>query len=226
MPLQSTQQVIALAAGVVSAIMLLLSIRKMRGEVYVPRSAPIVAIAITALAVATYVALTGVAVNWTLAALLLAAGFLVGLLEGQATRLYYRGPIIVGKRSFGYLVVWGLAFLLALALGQAESAVLQASGALVMMFGLGIAIGDNINLLARQAMLKPQPAAPAGTAFLEPAAYAADRQRPAPNASSVPPANTLNRGGGCTGCAAGCLTGVSVLVVLAIVIVALALNIL
>jgi hypothetical protein len=204
MPLYDIREVVTLGAGVFSLIMLLASIRKMGQEMYVPVSAPFVAIAVTALAVGIYIALTGAQVNWQAAALVMGAGFFIGLLEGQLTRLYYRGPIIFGRRSAGYLALWGLAYLLTLALSQIGSETLQAAGVMVLVFGLGMAMGDNINLLVRQAVLKsPNPA-----------------RQPAPPGQTAPPAAgpATRRSGGCA-LAIGCLIGLACLAAILIVAV-------
>ena len=152
-------------------LMLLLSIRKMSEEVYVPKIAPLIIIGITALAVFAYVTLTRTQINWSVAALLIAGGFLIGGVEGQMTRLYYRGPIIVGKRSVGYLIFWGLAYLLTMALTATGNGTLHAAGVMTLMFGLGIAVGDNTTLLFRQLFLKrpPAPATPTVTQPITPA---------------------------------------------------------
>ncbi len=141
-----------------AAIMLLLSIRKMSEEVYVPKIAPLITIAVTALAVFAYIALTRTPINWTLAGALAAGGFVLGGLEGQMTRLAYRGPIIVGKRSVGYLVFWGLAYVLTMLLTATGDSALHAVGVMTLMFGLGITVGDNTVLLWRQLFLKRPPA--------------------------------------------------------------------
>jgi|GEM_PF-1090679 len=157
----SPETIQSIATSIPAALIVLtlvLTIRKMREEMYVPKITPVIVIAITGLAVFVYAMLTRTPINWWLAALLLAVGCLIGWFEGQMTRLYYRGPIIVGKRSVAYLVFWGLAYLLTMALTQTGSTALHAVGVLSMMFGLGIAVGDNLNLLMRQATLKPQPA--------------------------------------------------------------------
>jgi hypothetical protein len=160
MALEFFARIITFAAGAFSMIMLIQTILKMREETYVPKLAPIITIVTTSFIVVLYVILTGAPINWLLAVLLLSLGLLFGLAEGQMTRLYYRGPIIVGKRSVGYLILWGLAYLMAMALTQTGNAALHAVGVLTMMFGLGTALGDNLNLLVRQSTLKPQPAIP------------------------------------------------------------------
>lgn len=152
-------------------LMLLLSIRKMSEEVYVPKIAPLIVIGVTALAVFAYVTLTRTQINWFVAALLVAGGFLIGGVEGQMTRLYYRGPIIIGKRSVGYLIFWGLAYVLTMALTATGNGTLHAAGVMTLMFGLGIAVGDNSTLLFRQLFLK-RPPVPAVSPIAQPIAPA------------------------------------------------------
>ena len=147
-------RLITLVSGVASAWTLVKTIRKMREETRMSRLTPIVAIGATLLTTLLYLFLTAAAVNWLLVLPLLAVGFLLGLAEGQFTRLYYRSATLVGKRSVGYLVLWGLAYLLTLALAQWGNAGLQAVGVLTMLFGLGMAVGSNYVLLRKQNRLR------------------------------------------------------------------------
>ncbi len=65
--------------------------------------------------------------------------------------------------------LWGLAYLLTMALAQTGSAALHAGGILTIMLGLGTAVGSNLNLLVRQSMLKPQLAVSLPSAMPAPA---------------------------------------------------------
>jgi len=152
-------------------LMLLLTVRKMGEEVYVPKIAPLIVIGVTTLAAFAYATLTRTQINWLVAALLIVGGFLIGGMEGQMTRLRYRGPIIVGKRSVGYLIFWGLAYVLTNVLSATGNGTLHAAGMMTLMFGLGIAVGDNTTLLARQLFLK-RPPTPAPTPSGQPIAPA------------------------------------------------------
>lgn len=156
---------VALGAGAFGFVMLLLSINKMRKEMYTPRWAPLILIAVTVLTVLLYVWLTAASVNWLLAAVLLGVGLVIGLGQGQMTRLYYRGPLIFGKRTKGYLLFWGVAYFASLLLTQSGIAAAHALGVLGMMLALGVAVGDNLNILARQARLRPPPTALPETAI-------------------------------------------------------------
>ncbi len=155
MSLEWVERLVAFGSSVFTVITLLLTIRKMRQEMYVARITPLIIVLVTGFAVGIYILLTGTAINWLLAGVLLAAGFVIGVMEGQMTRVYYRGPIIVTKRSVAYIVFWGLAYALTMALSQTGSVSLHVAGVLSMLFGLGLALGDNLNLLVRQSLLKP-----------------------------------------------------------------------
>jgi hypothetical protein len=65
---------------------------------------------------------------------------------------------LVGKRSVGYLILWGLAYLVTMLLSQLGNAALHAVGILTMLFGVGTAVGSNLVLLVKQLTVKPQPA--------------------------------------------------------------------
>ena len=158
------ERFVALGAGAFGFIMLFLSIRKMRQEMYVPRWAPIILIGVTAFTVMLYVWLTAAPINWLLAVALIALGLVIGAGQGQMTRLYYRGPLIFGKRTTGYLLFWGIAYFASLLLTQSGIAAAHALGVLGMMLALGVAVGDNLNILFRQGRLirppvgNPEPA--------------------------------------------------------------------
>jgi hypothetical protein len=154
---------------------------------YVPRWAPIILIVVTTLTVFLYVWLTSASVNWLLGFALLGIGLVIGAGQGQMTRLYYRGPLIFGKRTTGYLLFWGIAYFASLILTQSGIAAAHALGVLGMMLALGVAVGDNLNILFRQSRLKrPAPAAVAEA----PAPIA--RPTTLPEAGTQPP-ETPNR---------------------------------
>jgi hypothetical protein len=151
------EKVVALGSGGFGFFMLLLSIRKMRQEMYTPKWAPLILIAVTALTVALYVWLTAAPVNPVLALPLFAIGLVIGAGQGQMTRLYYRGPLVFGKRTTGYLLFWALAYVASLLLTQSGIAAAHALGVLGMMLALGVAVGDNLNLLFRSTRLRRPP---------------------------------------------------------------------
>jgi hypothetical protein len=170
--------IITLVAGTFSIVMLIITIWMMRREMRVSRLAPFIAIGTTLVSTFFYMLITNAPVNSILAWGFIGFGFLIGLLQGQATKIYYRGKAIFGKRSTACLVLWGLAYLVSLALAQLGNAALYAFGILGMMFGLGTAVGANLNLFVRQTFLRPQTAPPA-----QPSSIAG---RSAPRVSSKP----------------------------------------
>jgi len=155
----SLESLVALGAGAFGFIMLLLSIRKMRDEMYVPKGAPLILIGVTAFTVLLYIWLTAAPVNWWLALALFGIGLIIGAGQGQMTRLYYRGPLIFGKRTTGYLVFGGIAYFASLILTQSGIAAAHALGVLGMMLALGVAVGDNLNIIFRQTRLRRPPTA-------------------------------------------------------------------
>lgn len=145
---------ITFVSGATSLIILAQTIRKLLEETPISILMPIVSIGATAFITLLYLFFTGAPINWLLAAPLLIVGTLIGLGEGQLTRLYYRGSAVMGKRSAGYLILWGLAYLFTLALAQFGSAALHAVGVLTMLFGVGIAFGSNVVLLLKRVRVK------------------------------------------------------------------------
>lgn len=160
MPPDPISQIITLIAGTFSAAMLVITILMMRRETRVSRLAPFIAIGTTLLSTFFYMMITNAPVNSVLVWGFIGFGFLIGLMQGQSTQIYYRGKAIFGKRGTAYLVLWGLAYLVSLALAQLGNAALYAVGILGMMFGLGTTVGANLNLFVRQIFLRPQTASP------------------------------------------------------------------
>lgn len=187
-------RVVALGVGGFAFFMLLLSIHKMRQEMYVPRWAPVLLIIVTSLTVLLYVWLTSAAVNWLLGFALFGIGLVIGAGQGQMTRLYYRGPLIFGKRTTGYLVFWGIAYLASLLLTQSGVAAAHALGVLGMMLALGVAVGDNLSILFRQSRLKRPDPAPATIAQAQaPASTTSPHPRPTTLPEAEPSTNPPKR---------------------------------
>ncbi len=143
-------------SGALSLVILIQTVRKLRHESAISILMPFVSIGATAFVTLLYWIITGGSINGLIAAPLLVLGLVIGLGEGQLTRLYYRGDAVMGKRSAGYVVLWGLAYLLTMALAQFGSAALHAVGLLTMLFGLGAAVGSNVVLLLKRLTVKPQ----------------------------------------------------------------------
>jgi hypothetical protein len=149
-------RIAALLAGAAGLAMLVVTIRKMRRETRLSRVTPVVAILALVVATGLYVYLTGVRIHWLLGAPLPVLGFFIGRAEGKLARMRSQGGVAVGKRTMGYLVVWGLGYLLTVIMAQMGKAGLHAGGVLLMLLGAGMAVGCNIRLLARQASLRPE----------------------------------------------------------------------
>ena len=160
-----TFQIIGLVAGAFSFVMLIAALRGLRRERRASRGAPVSGIFSATLLTGLFILVVGVPMNWFVALPLLGFGFFVGLLEGQFTRLYYRGPILTMKRGALYFILWGMTCLLTVLFALTRSSVLTAGGILAMIFGLGVAIGSNLNLLFRQSRMRPTSAATAATPF-------------------------------------------------------------
>ncbi len=142
-------RVISLAAVLVALVFLVVAIRRVRGETAASPLAPALAIILTVAGTFLYLVLTGAPLNPVPVVVAALLGFLFGLAEGGRIRLGHRGSMLIRRGGAGYLVVWGVALVLAAALGQAGYAAAQAAGILAMIFAAGWATGANGLLLLR-----------------------------------------------------------------------------
>lgn len=145
---------IGYAIGAISLVLMIFSVRQMRRESIASRTAPIYGMIFPAIMTLVFMFIADVPLNLSTAAVALGVGFIVGLVEGQFTRLYYRGNLLVLKRNGFYFVLWGLTYLLTLLLAQTEDATLTAGGIMAMILGSAIAVGSNLNLLLRQSTMR------------------------------------------------------------------------
>jgi|GEM_PF-5805239 len=144
----------ALLAGLVSLVLLFFSVRAMRRERPLSRWRPLISALVVAVVTAGYIVITGAQLNLFMAVGVLLAGLLFGLLEGLFTRVYIRGGQVMGRQSGLYVVVWGLAYVATLVLGQLRSGALHAGGVLAMLLGLGVALSSSIMLVLKIHRLK------------------------------------------------------------------------
>jgi len=174
-------RVISFAAVLVALVFLVVAIRRVRGETAASPLAPALAIILTVAGTFLYLVLTGAPLNPVPAVVAALLGFLLGLAEGGRVRLGRRGSMLVRHGGAGYLVVWGVALVLAAALGQAGYAAAQAAGILAMVFAAGWATGANGLLLLR--VLRQRSAT---GVLLAPAVAAAAAPTPAPVPAPAP----------------------------------------
>jgi hypothetical protein len=87
---------------------------------------------------------------------LLITGLGFGLAWGQTTRLYAKGPSIVGKRSALYIIFWAVSYAITQILATFAPALWVAGGLTAMFFSTGSGLGTNLNLLTRQIRLRSQ----------------------------------------------------------------------
>ena len=142
-------RVISFAAVLVALVFLVVAIRRVRGETAASPLAPALAIILTVAGTFLYLVLTGAPLNPVPVVVAALLGFLCGLAEGGRIRLGHRGSMLIRRGGAGYLVVWGVALVLAAALGQAGYAAAQAAGILAMVFAAGWATGANGLFLLR-----------------------------------------------------------------------------
>lgn len=208
---------ITLVAGLLSLGLLALNVWQLGRDTRASLLAPLLGVASPLLTTLLYLWITGAPFNLLSGAVLFALGALVGLWQGQATRLYMRGPIVFVHRGVAYLILWGLALLLTILLGQTGSAALHAGGILATLFGVGAALGVNLVLAFKQITYRPPPPTAAAPVPLPgqpvggpyPPVYIMPIAVPA-----VMPAPAATTRGGC-GCLQGCLLGLVLLALVA-----------
>jgi hypothetical protein len=144
-------RVFAAAMTIISLVLIVTSIRRMRRPVPARWSTPILGLATTLAGTGVFWLFVEPRVNPALMLPLLLVGLAIGLLQGLQSSVYREHGGLIVRRTTAYMVLWGLAFVATLALGQIQQAALQALGALTVVFTLGIAVGANITLGVRQA---------------------------------------------------------------------------
>ena len=149
-------RIITLVAGVISLVMIFFSVRSMRKERPMSKVRPLVSAGILIVVTIGYLLITHAQVNLVVALVLVALGLLIGWGEGRLTKLYFRGNQVVGKQSGFYLILWGVAYVLTLLLGQTGIAALHAGGILAMLLGISVALASGLTLFMRIGSLKPQ----------------------------------------------------------------------
>jgi hypothetical protein len=142
-------RVVSLVAVLVALVLLVVAIRRVRGETVASPLAPALAIILTVAGTLLYLVLTGAPVNPVPAVVAALLGFLLGLVEGGRIALGRRGSMLVRRGGAGYLVVWGVSLVLAALLAQTGYAAAQAAAVLAMVFAAGWATGANGLLLLR-----------------------------------------------------------------------------
>ncbi|MBI5032047.1 MAG: hypothetical protein HZB51_16060 [Chloroflexi bacterium] len=100
--------------------------------------------------------------NLWLALPLLAFGFVVGLVWGLTTRVYFKQGHVVGKPSLLALGVWGGAWVLSQVSNLFGSSLLTALGLVPLVFATGTQVGRDSNILLRLLVIKLASAFPRG----------------------------------------------------------------
>lgn len=131
-------------------------IRQMRKELPLRMRAPIIGLIFAPLSLIINVIFLQRAFSAFLGPALLITGLGFGLAWGQATRLYIKGPAIVGKRSVLHVVFWAVSYAITQILSTFAPALYVAGGLTAMFFSTGSGLGTNLNLLFRQLRLRPK----------------------------------------------------------------------
>jgi hypothetical protein len=120
-------------------------IRQMRKELPFRIRTPIIGIIFAPLSLIINVIFLQRAFSAFLGPALLITGLGFGLAWGQATRLYVKGPSIVGKRSVLHIVFWAVSYAITQILATFAPALWVAGGLTAMFFSTGSGLGTNLN---------------------------------------------------------------------------------
>jgi len=131
-------------------------IRQMRKELPFRLFTPIIGLVLAPLSLIINVIFLHKAFSAFLGPALLITGLGFGLAWGQATRLYIKGPSIVGKRSVLHIVFWAVSYAITQIMATFAPALWVAGGLTAMFFSTGSGLGTNVNLLIRQLRLRSQ----------------------------------------------------------------------
>jgi hypothetical protein len=131
-------------------------IRQMRKELPFQLFTPIIGLVMAPLSLIINVIFLRRAFSAFLGPALLITGLGFGLAWGQATRLYVKGPSIVGKRSVLHIIFWAVSYAITQILSTFAPALWVAGGLTAMFFSTGSGLGTNLNLLIRQLRLRSQ----------------------------------------------------------------------
>lgn len=129
-------------------------VRQMRKELPFRLFTPIIGLIMSPLSLIINVIFLQRAFSAFLGPALLITGLGFGLAWGQATRLYVKGPSIVGKRSVLHIVFWAVSYAITQILATFAPALWVAGGLTAMFFSTGSGFGTNLNLLTRQIRLR------------------------------------------------------------------------
>jgi hypothetical protein len=131
-------------------------IRQMRKELPFRLFTPIIGLIMSPLSLIINVIFLRRAFSEFLGPALLITGLGFGLAWGQATRLYVKGPSVVGKRSVLHIIFWAASYAITQILSTFAPALWVAGGLTAMFFSTGSGLGTNLNLLIRQLRLRSQ----------------------------------------------------------------------
>jgi hypothetical protein len=131
-------------------------IRQMRKELPFRLRTPIIGLIFAPLSLIINVFFLRRAFSEFLGPALLITGLGFGLAWGQATRLYVKGPSIVGKRSVLHIIFWAVSYAITQILATFAPAMWVAGGLSAMFFSTGSGLGNNLNLLIRQLRLRSE----------------------------------------------------------------------
>lgn len=126
-------------------------------------------LATTVLVPVVYVAMLGADPPTLVSGILAVVGVGVGILWANTTTLSLREGHVYGVRSVGYLLIWGLTFVLSQALVLGATSAVARYGLSSLYLSAAISLGTNGNLLIRRRMvLSGRPDTPLGPSLGRP----------------------------------------------------------
>jgi len=115
----------------------------------------LVSLFLSVLILPVFIWLSGARLNWGLGLLLLGGGVLVGVIRGQATRLYFQGQQVVARNSMLFLLGWIASLLISQLLTTFGSVLWAAVGLMPLFVSTGTQVGMQGNILVRRLLMRP-----------------------------------------------------------------------
>jgi hypothetical protein len=148
-------QIVTLLGAVFTLVITGLMVISFRKEKPIGVIPTLISVVVSAILLPVFVLLSGTRLNLWLSLPLLVQGMILGGVQGFTTRLYRRKDgHVVGKRSWLFLLAWGVSLALAQVLNLMDSALLASLGLVPMCLSTGTQVGADTTILLRRLRIR------------------------------------------------------------------------